>query len=84
VTDFGLSVTGDEDKTVSGRIGTGGPRIYLSSDNGDLRIKKGPAFPSAPPPPETGSAPKAPNAPAAPSARHLKTVAPLPQQPVTQ
>ena len=52
VTDYGLSVSGDEDKTVSGRIGNGGPKIVLSADNGDVRIKKGPAFPATPPAPD--------------------------------
>ena len=80
VTEFGLAVSGDEDKTVSGRIGSGGPKIYLSSDNGDVRIKKGPAFPSTPANPNADNAPTPPP----PSARHLKTAAPLPQQPVTQ
>ena len=80
VTEYGLSVTGDEDKTVNGRIGSGGPKIYLSTNNGDLRIKKGPAFPLTPPPPDANNAPTPPP----PSSRHLKTNAPLPQQPVTQ
>ena len=80
--DFGLSVSGDQDKTVTGKIGSGGPQIYLSADNGDLHIKKGPAFPSTPPAPaaETGST--APEPPA--HARHLKTSKELPAQPVTQ
>src|SRR5262249_19613192 len=43
LTDFGLAVSGEEDKTVSGKIGAGGPRIVLNSSNGDLGIKKGPA-----------------------------------------
>jgi DUF4097 and DUF4098 domain-containing protein YvlB len=81
VTDYGLAIGGDQDKTVTGRIGSGAVRIVLSSDNGDLRIKKGPAFPSAPPPP---NAQIAPPAPAAPGARHLRTSRPLPQQPVAQ
>lgn len=79
VTDYGLSVSGDEDKTVTGHIGFGGPKIYLSSDNGDVRIKRGPAFPSAPANPDADSE-TAPQ----PNARHLRTTAPLPQQPVTQ
>ena len=41
--DFGLAVSGEQDKTVSGKIGAGGPQIYLSADNGDVHIKKGPA-----------------------------------------
>ncbi len=50
VTEFGLSVSGDESKTVSGRIGSGGAKIILNAQNGDVRIKKGSAFPAAPPP----------------------------------
>ncbi|MGB7264869.1 MAG: DUF4097 family beta strand repeat-containing protein [Terracidiphilus sp.] len=76
ITDYGLTVSGDEDKTVSGRIGSGAARIVLSTDNGDLHIKKGPAFPAA--------APTPPNAPAAPGARHLKSSKSLPAQPVTE
>jgi len=78
VTEFGLAVSGDENKTVSGRIGAGGPKIHLSSNNGDLRIKKGSGFPAMPPIPATPSTPPVPNA------RHLKTSAPLPLQPITQ
>ena len=86
VNDFDLSVNGDEDKTVTGRIGAGGPRISLNSTNGDLHIKKGPTYP--PPPPATPAAPaaaaKAPPAPAAPGAPHLKSSKALPQQPTAQ
>jgi hypothetical protein len=78
VTDYGLSISGDESKTVNGKIGSGSVRIQLSTDVGDLRIKKGPAFPSAP---ET---PSVPRPPAAPNAPKLKTSRALPPQPVTQ
>ncbi len=81
VTDYGLAVTGDEDKTVSGRIGSGQAKIYLSADNGDVRIKKGPAFPPSPPPPPALSGPLPPPPP---NARHLKATHALPPQPVTQ
>jgi len=81
VSEFALTVSGDENKTISGRVGSGQSRIVLSTDNADLRIKKGPAFPAAPPPPNATSAP---NAPAAPTAPHLKTPKALPPQPVTQ
>jgi len=86
VNDFDLSVSGEEDKTVTGRIGAGGPKISLNSTNGDLHIKKGPAYP--PPPPPTQAAPaaaaKVPPAPAAPNAPHLKSSKALPQQPTAQ
>jgi DUF4097 and DUF4098 domain-containing protein YvlB len=81
VTDFGLSVSGDEDKTVSGKVGSGGPRIYLSSDNGDLGIKRGSAFPPAP---STASVPAPPKPPAPPNAPHLKSQKALPAQPVVE
>jgi DUF4097 and DUF4098 domain-containing protein YvlB len=81
VSEFGLSVSGDEEKSVSGRIGAGSSRIVLSSSNGDLHIKKGPAFAAAP---VVSSAETAPGAPAPPNARHLKTPKVLPPQPVTQ
>jgi DUF4097 and DUF4098 domain-containing protein YvlB len=80
VSDFGLSISGDESKSVTGRIGSGASRISLSTDNGDLRIKKGSGFPAAPP--QTGQA--APTTPAPPNATHLKTRKALPQAPVTQ
>jgi DUF4097 and DUF4098 domain-containing protein YvlB len=75
VTDFALAISGEESKSVSGRIGSGGPRIYLSAENGDVRIKKGSAALSVPPPP---TAPPAPNAP------HLRAPKAPPAQPVTQ
>jgi len=81
VTDYALQVSGDEDKTVTGKIGAGGPRIYLSSDNGDLGIKRGSAFP---PPPSTADMPAPPRPPAPPNAPHLKSSKALPPQPVTE
>ena len=81
VSDFSLTVNGDESKTVTGRIGSGGSRIVLSAENGDVRIKKGSGFPPAPPAPTAAAAPKAP---AAPNAPHLKAPKALPAQPVTQ
>jgi hypothetical protein len=63
---------------VSGRIGGGAARIVLSSDNGDLHIKKGSAIlPDAPLPAATAQ-------PNAPNERHLKSSKTLPAQPVTQ
>ncbi len=69
ITDFGLTVTGDEDKTVSGRIGSGSARVMLSTDDGDLHIKRGPALASTQPPA---------------GARHLKSPGSSPPQSVTQ
>lgn len=75
-TDFDLKVSGDEDKTVSGRIGSGAARIVLNADNGDLRIKEGSVIHPA------GSTPAA--APSAANGRHLKSSMTLPAKPVTQ
>jgi DUF4097 and DUF4098 domain-containing protein YvlB len=80
VSDYPLTINGDESKTVSGKIGAGGPKITISTDVGDVRIKKGSGFPSTPPPPATAETPKAPPAPNAP---HLKAPK-APAQPVTQ
>lgn len=75
VTDFALSVNGDQSKTVSGHIGSGGPKVSLTAENGDLRIKKGT---DNPPPPPTIAGPPSPNA------LHLKPPkAPVPA-PVSQ
>ncbi len=81
VTDYGLAVSGDEDKTVTGRIGSGQSKIEISSSNGDLRIKKGPAFPSAP---SVAAPPAPPEAPAPPNAHRLKPAKPGTPQLVTQ
>jgi DUF4097 and DUF4098 domain-containing protein YvlB len=77
VSDFPLNVSGDESKTVSGHIGAGGPRVFLSAENGDVRIKRSSGIPNPPPPP-VAATPPSPNAP------HLKPPkAPVPP-PVTQ
>jgi DUF4097 and DUF4098 domain-containing protein YvlB len=85
VTDYGLTVSGDQDKTVTGKIGSGKARIVLNADNGDLRIKKGQAFPPTPPPPPSLSgAPSAPPAPPAPNEKHFRAPKVQPAQPVAQ
>lgn len=82
VSDFALTVSGDQDKTVTGKIGAGGPKIVLSTDDGDLHIKKGPAFPKMAP---VAAAAAGSQSPAPPDhARHLKASKALPAQPVTQ
>jgi DUF4097 and DUF4098 domain-containing protein YvlB len=76
ITDFALNVNGDEDKTVTGKIGAGTARVELSTNNGDLHIKKGTA---------EGAAPAAAaSEPPAPNGKHLKSKSSLPQQPVAQ
>ncbi len=64
VSDFPLTITGDQNKTVAGQIGKGGPELSLITDNADLHIRKGDAAPAAPP--------LAPNAPNAAPAPHLR------------
>jgi len=81
VSDFPIPSMEGENKSANFLIGAGGPRVELSTDNGDIRVKKGSAFPAVPPPPSNTSESKAPEAPSAP---HLKTPKPLPPQPVTQ
>ena len=67
VSDFPLSQSGDEDKTISGNIGRGGPKVVLSTEHADLRIRKG-GDAAAP------AEPVAPKAPAAPkNVPHLKS-----------
>ena len=75
VSDFPLSISGDESKTVSGKIGAGGPKITLTAENGDIHIKRGDEAPPAPP--AAAALPAAPNAP------HLKAPK-VPAAPVTQ
>jgi DUF4097 and DUF4098 domain-containing protein YvlB len=83
VTEYALNISGEEDKTVSGRIGSGQAKIDLSSSNGDLRIKKGPAMPQVPPVPGVANVPATPPPP--PNAKHLKAPPKeLPAQPVAQ
>lgn len=77
VSDFALAISGDEEKTVSGRIGAGAARISLSTDNGDLGIRRGSGFGPMPPSPEA-----APAAPVSPHAPHLH--APHAPHPVIQ
>jgi hypothetical protein len=85
VTDYSLNISGEEDKTVNGRIGSGQAKIDLSSSNGDLRIKKGTTVPSVPPVPSVSTGPVPPTPPPAPNAKHLKAPPKeLPAEPVSQ
>jgi len=82
VSDYPIPSSEGDDKTANFQIGSGGTKVTLNSDNGDIRIKKGSAFPAVPPAPEMGEAPAAPESPRAP---HLKApTKPMPPQPVTQ
>ena len=69
VSDYPLNISGEESKTVTGRIGGGyGQDRGLSTDVGDVHIKKGTGFTTES---EAPGAPEAPNAPS-PNAKHLK------------
>jgi DUF4097 and DUF4098 domain-containing protein YvlB len=85
VSDFSMPSTEGENKSAAFTIGSGGVKIVLSADNGDVRIKKGSGFPPIPPtPPAPGAPGAAPKAPAPPGAPHLKTSTSLPSKPVVQ
>jgi DUF4097 and DUF4098 domain-containing protein YvlB len=81
VSDYPVPSTDGESKSATLTIGSGGAKISLTTDNGDLHLKKGSTAP--PPPPSVGAAPKAPAAPGAPPAPHLKAPK-TEQQPITQ
>jgi DUF4097 and DUF4098 domain-containing protein YvlB len=81
VSDYPVPSTDDENKSATLTIGNGGAKISLTTDNGDLHLKKGSTAPA--PPPAVGAAPKAPPAPGAPAPPHLKAPK-TEQQPVTQ
>lgn len=67
VSDFPLNISGDEDKTLTGNIGSGGAKIDVSTEHADLKFRKGEASTAFPP------VPKAPDAPKAPKVPHLKS-----------
>ena len=81
MSDFPLSISGEESKSVTGKIGAGTAKIQVSTDVGDVQIKKGSGFPATPPPPATA---EAPGTPAPPNAPHLKAPKTPPPAPVTQ
>jgi DUF4097 and DUF4098 domain-containing protein YvlB len=69
-----------ESKKIELTVGSGTSKISLSTDVGDVRIRKGSGFP--PPVPSVSENP--PRPPAAPSAPHLKAPKAPPPEPVTQ
>ena len=79
VSDYPLEINGEESKTVSGKIGAGSGKINVSTEVGDVRIKKGSGFPATPPPVSLNP----PTPPASPNAPHLKAPK-APAEPVTQ
>jgi len=84
VSDYNMPSMDDSDnKSATFQIGSGSARITLNTDNGDIHIKKGSAFPATPPPPS--AAPSAPERPEpSPKAPHLKAPKAPPAEPVTQ
>jgi DUF4097 and DUF4098 domain-containing protein YvlB len=83
VSDYSIPATEGENKQATFTIGSGGSKIMLSANNGDVRIKKGPAFPPAPKAPSLNLPPN-PKVPDVSNAPKLKTSKALPAQPVTQ
>jgi DUF4097 and DUF4098 domain-containing protein YvlB len=62
-------------QSISGKVGTGGPRVELVADHGDIEItgmEPVPPEPPAPPEPPTPPAPPAPPAPPGTRLRHLR------------
>jgi len=84
VSDFPLSIMGDENKTATGTIGKGGPRLVLSTEHADLHIRKGDEAPELPALTSVPKVPVAPKAPQVPGVPHLKTPKGEPAPTVTQ
>jgi len=80
MSEYPLTINGEESKTVTGRIGAGSAKINVSTDVGDVRIKKGSGFPATPP----AASMSAPAPPPPPGAPHLKAPKTPPAEPVTQ
>ncbi len=78
LSDYEVNLPEGESKKVAFTVGAGGAKINLSTDVGDVRIKKGSAFPTAPS--VSGNPPKPPAPPNAPHLKAPKT----PAEPVTQ
>jgi len=87
VNDYGTtsSEDGNSVQVANFRVGSGGPKVLLSAENGDVHVKKGSGFPSVPAVPRISAVPAAPpkehEAPATP---HLKAPKAAPKAPVTQ
>ena len=83
LSDFPLSISGDDSKSVSGKIGAGAGHVNLKADVGDVHIKRGTGYPPAPPAPAEGAAPAAPPK-ALTNAPHLKAPKSPAPPPITQ
>lgn len=81
VSDFPLSINGEESKSIAGKIGGGSAKIVLSTDVGDLHLKRAT---DVPPPPSSAGILAPSKAPASPEAPHLKEPRTPPAQPVVQ
>jgi DUF4097 and DUF4098 domain-containing protein YvlB len=73
VVDFPLTVSGDTSKTVIGRIGSGSGKITLSTDTGDIHIKRGSGFP---PPSESSPSTSSASEPGEPPPAHARHLTP--------
>jgi hypothetical protein len=81
ISDYPAPSPEGDNKLATFQIGSGGTKITLSAENGDVRIKKGStSFPTAPPAPNAVAVPKAPAAPGTP---HLSSRKALPPHPGT-
>ena len=72
-TDFPLNITGsDEHRSANGQVGSGGVKIDLTAQHGDISIRKGDLIaPSMPPMPPMPAMPPMPNMPQGP-VKHLR------------
>jgi DUF4097 and DUF4098 domain-containing protein YvlB len=79
VSDYPMPAVEGESKRVNFTVGGGQAKISLSTEVGDVRIKKGSGFPTAP-----SVSSNAPKPPVPPNAPHLKAPKAAPAEPVTQ
>ena len=86
ISDYPLPSTEGENKLATFTIGSGGARIALSAENGDVHIKKGATtYPAAPPAPQLPmlNVPPYPKVPDLSKTPHLNSHKALPSQPAT-
>ena len=86
VNDYGSTSTEGNNsvEVATFRVGSGGPKVVLSAENGDVHIKKGSGFISPPVPPRISEAPESPKGPESAAAPHLKAPKVAPRAPVSQ
>ena len=84
VSDFPLQISGDNDKTMTGIIGKGGPKLVLSTEHADLRLRKGDDAPPLSTLSAPSSGPAVPKPPTAPGVPHLKASKGQAEAPVNQ